>query len=97
MQRVGGGGKKCVHRLVETMLLFARRCVGRDLVDARRRVVREVAARLLATQSLLACVSDETIFYKHHKQRESDVRRDAQQTVCGLKLRLIEIVRVRQP
>ena len=79
------------------MLLVARQCVGRDIIDARRRVVREVAARLLSTQGLLACFSDEIIFYKHHKQREAEVRRDAQQTVCCLKLHLIEIVRVPQP
>ena len=76
------------------MLPVARRNVGRDFVDARR-VVREVVARLLATQSLLACLSDEAIFYKRHKQREAEVRRDAQQAVCGLKLRLVEVVRAR--
>ena len=80
-QRVVVGCKEGVHLLVETVLLVARQCVGRDLVGARRHVVREVAARLLATQSLLTCLSDETILNEHYKQRETEVRRDAQQAV----------------
>ena len=77
------------------MLLVPRWCVGRDLVDVCRRVIREVATRLLASQGFLACLSDEAILDKHHKQREAEVRRDAQQQVCGFELRLVEIVRAR--
>ena len=65
-------------------------------MDVRRRVVREVATRLFATQCLLTCLSNETILNEHNDQREAQVRRDAQQALCGIKLRLIEIVRVRQ-
>ena len=78
------------------MLFVARRCVGRDLVDARRRVGREVAARLLVTLSLLTFLSDETNLNEHYEQRETEVRCDAQQAVCGLELRLVEVVRARQ-
>ena len=56
-----------------------------------------MATRLFATQAFLACLSDEAIFYEHYKQREAEVRRDAQQAVCGFKLRLVEIVRARKP
>ena len=91
------GGEEGVDRFVQTVLLVARWCVGRNLVDVRRRVIREVATRLLATQGFLACLSDEAIFYEHYKQREPEVRRDAQQAVCGFKLRLVEIVRARKP
>ena len=80
-ERVVIGGEESVHRLVETVLLFARWCVGRNLVDVCRRVVREVAGRLLATQGLSACLSDETTFNKHHEQCEAEVRRDALQAV----------------
>ena len=77
-QRVVVGGEEGVHRLVEMVLLFACWCVGRNLVDVRRRVVREVAASLLATQGLLACLNDETTFNKHHELCEAEVRRNAQ-------------------
>ena len=80
-QRVVVGGEKGVHRLVETVLLVARWCVGRDLVDARRRVIHEVASRLLATQGLLTCLGDETISNEHYEQREAKVRRDTQHAV----------------
>ena len=80
-QRVVVGGEEGVYRLVETVVFVSRWCVGRNLVDVRRLVVLEVAARLLATQGLLACLSDETTFNKHHEQREAEVRRDAQHTV----------------
>ena len=79
------------------MLLIARWSNVRDLVDVRRRVIREVASRLFATQCLLTCLSDETILNKHNKQREAQVRRDAQQAIRGIELRLVEFVRVRQP
>ena len=46
---------------------------------------------------LLTCLINETILNENNEQREAQVRRDAQQAVCGLKLWLIEIVRVRQP
>ena len=95
-QRVVVGGEEGVDRFVKTVLLGARWCVTRDLVDVRRRVIREVATRLLATQGFLACLSDEAIFYEHYKQREAEVRRDSQQAVCGFKLRLVEIVRARK-
>ena len=80
-KRVVVGGAEGIHRLVETVLLFARWCVKRNFVDVRRQVVREVPARLLATQGLLACLSDETTFNKHYEQCEAEVRRDAQQAV----------------
>ena len=75
------GGEESFHRLVETVLLFARWCVGLDHLNVRRRVVREVVARLLATQGLLACLSDENTFNKHYEHCEAEVRRDAQQAV----------------
>ena len=77
--RVVVGAEKGVHRLIETVLLFARWCVGRNLVDVRCRVISEVAARLLATQNLLACLRDDTTYNKHHEQCEAKVRCDTQQ------------------
>ena len=62
-QLVVGGGEG-VHLLIETVLLVARCCVGRDLVDVCRRVIREVTTRLLATQGFFACLSDEAIVEK---------------------------------
>ena len=94
-QRVVVGGVKGVDRFVKTVLLVERWCVGRNVVDVRRRVIREVATCLLATQSFLACLSDEAIFYKQCKQREAEVRRDARHAVCGFNLRLVEFVRAR--
>ena len=96
-QRVVVGGEERVHRLVETVLLVASWSNGRDLIDVRRRVIREVAGRLFATQGLLTCLSDETILNEHYEQREAQVHRDAQQAVCGIELRLVEFVRLRQP
>ena len=63
------------------VLLFKRWCINSYFIDVRRRVVRELVSRMLATQGILTCLSDETTFNKHYEQCKAEVRRDAEQAV----------------
>ena len=65
LQRVVVCAEVLVARRVETMLLLAGQRVGCDLVHARSLVTREVAARLLTSQLLIARLSDKPALYKH--------------------------------